>query len=123
MFGCPRSRNSHIERKKSKCDYFLSIEPNAKQLSEVESIVNEVIASNLEVYEDYVAKNEAASFLDLSKLPPDAPDTLRVVRVGNFDACACIGPHVSNTREIGNFHIISTDFNGGVLRVRFKLNS
>jgi hypothetical protein len=23
MFGCPRSRNAHIERKKSKCDYLL----------------------------------------------------------------------------------------------------
>ena len=22
-FGCPRSRNAHIERKKSKCDYIL----------------------------------------------------------------------------------------------------
>ena len=21
MFGCPRSRNAHVERKKSKCDY------------------------------------------------------------------------------------------------------
>ena len=24
MFGCPRSRNAHIERKKSKCDYLLA---------------------------------------------------------------------------------------------------
>ena len=24
MFGCPRSRNAHIERKKSKCDYMLA---------------------------------------------------------------------------------------------------
>ena len=23
-FGCPRSRNAHIERKKSKCDYILN---------------------------------------------------------------------------------------------------
>ena len=27
MFGCPRSKNAHIERKKSKCDYELQEEP------------------------------------------------------------------------------------------------
>ena len=27
MFGCERSRNAHIERKKSKCDYTLPIIP------------------------------------------------------------------------------------------------
>lgn len=26
MFGCPRSRNAHVEKKKSKCDYILSAE-------------------------------------------------------------------------------------------------
>lgn len=29
MFGCERSKNTHIERKKSKCDYILSVEPTA----------------------------------------------------------------------------------------------
>ena len=58
MFGCPRSRNVHIERKKSKCDY---------------------------------------------------------------DACVCIGAHVQNTSEIGDFRILSHDFNEGVWRVRWKV--
>ena len=31
MFGCPRSRNAHIEKKKSKCDYILDSEPTAEQ--------------------------------------------------------------------------------------------
>lgn len=30
MFGCPRSKNAHIERKKSKCDYELQEEPTAE---------------------------------------------------------------------------------------------
>ena len=37
MFGCPRSRNAHIERKKSKCDYELPTEPTAEQLAAVEA--------------------------------------------------------------------------------------
>ena len=49
MFGCPRSRNAHIERKKSKCDYILDSEPTADQVAEIEARVNEVIARELDV--------------------------------------------------------------------------
>ncbi len=121
MFGCPRSKNSHIERKKSKCDYSLEREPTPEEITEIENNVNKIITSNVEINEDFVLKSDAAKFLDLSKLPVDAPDTLRVIRVGDFDACACIGPHVSNTREIGVFRITTTDYKDGVLRIRFKL--
>lgn len=122
-FGCERSKNAHIERKKSKCDYILVQEPTPEQIQEIEKQVNAVIQSNLEVYDEQVSKSEAASFLDLSKLPDDAPEYLRVVRVGDYDACACIGPHVMSTNEIGLFKIISSDYNGNVLRIRFKLIS
>ena len=37
--------------------------------------------------------------------------TLRIVRIGDYDDCACIGAHVGNTSEIGEFRIISHDFN------------
>lgn len=32
MFGCPRSRNAHVEKKKSKCDYILSACPTQEQV-------------------------------------------------------------------------------------------
>ena len=122
MFGCPRSKNSHIERKKSKCDYLVLSQPTQETIAEIEDKVNSTIQSNLDVTEELVPKEQAASFLDLSKLPEDAPDMLRVIRVGDYDACACIGPHVRNTNEIGAFRIISTDYANGVLRIRFKLS-
>lgn len=121
MFGCSRSINSHVESKKSKCDYNLKVEPTAQQVTEIERKVNSIILSNLSITNEFVKKEIASKFLDLSKLSGDAPETLSVVRVGNYDACACIGPHVANTSEIGLFHIISTDFSNGVLRIRFKL--
>ena len=43
MFGCPRSKNAHIERKKSKCDYELQEEPTAEMMEEVERRITEVI--------------------------------------------------------------------------------
>lgn len=121
MFGCPRSKNAHIERKKSKCDYLLDNEPTAEQVAAVEAKVNEEIAKNHDVTVEFMPRDEAAKIVDLSKLPEDASETLRIVRIGDYDVCACIGAHVSNTSEIGSFKIISHSFADGVWRLRWKI--
>ena len=110
-----------IEYKKSKCDYLLPQTPTDAQIAEITQKVNEVIGMNLPVYEEIMSREEAAKIADLSKLPADASEMLRVIRVGDYDACACIGQHVDNTSELGVFEIISHDFENGRWRVRFKL--
>jgi len=121
MFGCPRSKNAHIERKKSKCDYILDFRPTDEQVKAIEDKVNEVISSNLDVTVRFVSREEAEKIVDLSKLPEDASETLRIVSIGDYDDCACIGAHVENTSEIGTFKILSHDFNNGIWRVRWKV--
>ena len=123
MFGCPRSRNAHVEKKKSKCDYILDVEPTQEQVAEIEARINEVIARNLDVTIEYLNREQAASIVDLSKLPEDASETLRIVRIGDYDVCACIGAHVQNTSEIGTFKIISHSYDNGVWRLRWKVIS
>ena len=121
MFGCPRSRNAHVEKKKSKCDYLLDAEPTAEQVGEIETTVNEVISRNLDVIVEFVSREQAAAIVDLSKLPEDVSETLRIVRIGDYDACACIGAHVKNTSEIGTFKVISHSYEKGVWRLRWKV--
>lgn len=123
LFGCERSKNAHIEKNKSKCDYFLPSSPTQQQMDEVQKQVNEVLAQHLPVTAKNLprAKAEQIAGLDLSKLPLDAGDTLRVVFVGDYDACPCIGAHVENTSEVGRFVISSWDWQDGRLRIRFKL--
>ena len=121
MFGCPRSMNAHIERKKSKCDYILQQAPTEAQIVVLTNNVNEVIDQHLPVTIDLMPREEAGKLVDLSKLPAEATDTLRIVRVGDYDACACIGQHVENTSELRHFEIISHDYEEGRWRVRFKL--
>lgn len=121
MFGCPRSRNAHVERKKSKCDYILDAEPAAEQVVEIEARVNEAISRNLDVTIEFMSREQAAEIVDLTKLPEDASQTLRIVRIGDYDACACIGAHVTNTREIGTFKIISHSYADGIWRLRWKV--
>ena len=121
MFGCPRSRNAHVEKKKSKCDYLLDAEPTAEQVAEIETKINEVIGQNLDVTIEFMSREEAGRIVDLSKLPEDASETLRIVRIGDYDACACIGAHVGNTSEIGTFKVISHSYENGVWRLRWKV--
>ncbi len=122
-FGCPRSRTAHIEKKKSKCDYELSSCPTDEQIQAIEDKVNEIINQHLPVTIEFMPKEEAKDIVDLSKLPENASETLRIVRIGDYDACACIGLHVENTSEIDTFKIISHNYDEEkkVLRIRFKL--
>ena len=121
MFGCTRSVNAHIEKKKSKCDYYLTEAPTEAQLQEVERRVNEEIAKHHPVTIEFMAKEDAGKIVDLSKLPEESGDTVRVIKVGDYDACACIGIHVENTSEIGTFKMLNYDYEEGRLRLRFKI--
>ena len=123
MFGCPRSKNAHIERKKSKCDYQLASEPTAEQIAAIETEVNRVISSNLPVTEEYTTRDNIPAGVETEKLPANASNTIRLVRVGDYDLCACVGLHVENTSQIGTFKIISHTWENGTLRLRFKLVS
>ena len=60
----------------------------------------------------FIAREEAALIVDLSKLPEDASETLRIVRIGDYDDCACIGAHVGNTSEIGGASSATTSMTG-----------
>ncbi len=124
MFGCSRAVGAHIERKKSKCDYLLDRAPTPEEIAGIERRVNEVLARGLPVTVEFMSQSEAAGFVDLARLPEGASDTVRIVRIGDYDVCACAGSHVANTRDIeGAFRIISSDWADGRWRVRFKLES
>ena len=121
MFNCGRSFSAHIEKKKSKCDYRFDRNLTDAEVQEIQRRVNEVIAADMPVTEGMMPRDEADTLFNLSRLPDDAGDTLRIIRIGDYDACPCRGQHVHTTKEIGGFTIISTSHENGVLRVRFKL--
>lgn len=123
MFGCERSRNAHIERKKSKINYTLDHEPTPQQIEDIERQMNQLIAQNLPVTYEYVNRRCIPEGVTLDKLPQDASETIRIVRIGDFDICPCIGQHVSSTGEIGSFHITSTSYKDQSFRIVFKVTT
>ena len=121
MFGCERSFSSHIEKKKSKCDYHFDRPLTSYEELELVKQVNEVISRNLEVKEQFLKTEDAVTKFNLSRLPEGAGDQVRIVTIGDYDTCPCIGPHVKNSSEIGVFQLVSSSCENGILRVRFKL--
>lgn len=121
LFGCGRAVSAHIEKKKSKLDYAIPQPLSDEDIVKIEETVNSVIAQHLDVTTEFITQKEATDRFDLKRLPENASDTVRIVKVGNYDECLCIGLHVNNTSEIGTFKIISHDYNDGILRIRFKL--
>ncbi len=122
MFSCGRSFSAHIEKKKSKCDYHFDRNLTDDEIKIIEEKINSVIIADLKVSEEFIPRDEAASEFNLSRLPEEAGETLRVIKIGDYDKCLCSGPHINSTREIGEFKIVSSSFENGVLRVRFKIN-
>jgi alanyl-tRNA synthetase len=122
MFGCGRSVSSHIEKKKSKCDYRFSRPLTEGEIAEIERRMAGLIKAALRVSEQFLSIEEAKKHYDLGRLPEGVDERIRIVRIGDYDACPCIGRHVQSTAEIGEFRIVSTNLENGVLRIRFKLS-
>ena len=120
MFGCGRSFSSHLNADKSKCDYYFP-----RPLEDAE-------AAELERRTEMLPREEAGKLVDLGRLPAHLEGEeelmVRIVTVGDYDICPCIGEHVENTSEVGAFRLVSHDFTppqgdeeAGRLRIRFKL--
>ena len=131
-FGCGRCFSSHLNPGKARLDFHFSRDLTEAEARDLESAVNDVLAQNLPVKERTLPRSEAETLVNLSKLPasvgPDAP--IRIVTVGDYDICPCIGAHVASTAEVGIFRLGSHDLlppkegqedKGSILRLRFKL--
>lgn len=121
IFRCGRAFSAHIEKKKSKCDYRFNRDLTPEEIRTIEEKINSIIAADMPVREEFMNRAEAEKVFNLKRLPEEAGETIRIIRIGNYDACPCSGVHINSTKEIGGFKIISTSFGNGVLRVRFKL--
>jgi len=123
LFGCERSFNAHIERKKSKMSFHLDHKPTRQEEREIEQKMNELIDEDLPVTFEFVSIDDLPEEIDPARLPEDVSDTIRLVRIGNYDVCPCIGRHVRSTSQIGRFEMLGTNWDEQKrsFRVRFKI--
>ena len=83
------------------------------ELDRVEMLANEAVYKNVKVTAEFPTPEEAAELEYRSKL--DITENLRIVRIGEYDACACCAPHVNYTGEIGVIKILDfAKLRGGI---------
>ena len=122
MFGCERSNNAHVERKKSKINYHLSKKPDRKAEREIEQRINDLIEADLPVSYETTDREHLPEGIDVSRLPEDADDEIRLVHIGDYDVCPCLGKHVRSTAQIGRFEVLGTNWDEAThtFRIRYK---
>lgn len=131
LFGSGRCFSSHLNPGKSKCDYHFARDLSAEEAAELEAQINKVLEQDLPVLEEMLPRRQAEKLVSLGKLPASVgpEDLIRIVRVGDYDICPCIGAHVDATGKVGRFRLVSHGLlpreegqEPPVLRLRFKLD-
>ena len=123
LVGCGRSYDAHVERKKSKMSFHLDHKPSRQEEKAIEQRMNELIEEDLPVTFEFVTRDNIPDGVVLDRLPEDASETIRLVRIGDYDVCPCIGKHVRSTSQIGRFEMLGTNWDEQErsFRVRFKI--
>ena len=73
--------------------------------------MNELIEADLPVTFEFVNRNQVPKNISLERLPDDASEMLRLVHIGDFDVCLCVGKHVRSTSQYRFvFEMLGTKF-------------
>ena len=84
-----------------------------EQLDRVEELANEIIYKNIEITTEFPSPEELRKIEYRAKL--DLTENVRIVSIGEYDACACCAPHVKYTGEIGAIKILDfAKLRGGI---------
>ncbi len=96
-----------------------------EKVLKAEEQANRIVDEKRKVSEEQVPKAEAAKMKELRiKLERIKENTVRVIRIEDYDLSACSGDHCASTGLVGN--ILVTRFNsmgGGRYQVRYKIGA
>jgi alanyl-tRNA synthetase len=118
-------RGSDINPERTRFDFTFSRKVTREELDQVENIVNDKIKEGLPVIKKEMSRDEAFKSGARAFFKEKYPEKVSVYFIGDSDKGEvyskefCGGPHVSNTREIGNFKILKEESSSaGVRRIR-----
>ena len=103
--------------------FVLDHKPTRQEEKAIVDKMNEIIEEDLPVTFEYVDKQNLPDGISLDRLTKDSSDTIRLVRIGDFDVCPCIGKHVRSTAQVGRFELLGTNWDQAIktFRIRFKV--
>ena len=105
---------NQLDIEKSRMDFNLK-DFDRKVFEEVEKEANEPVRQNFPVTFEFISREEAMKrpeLFRLAKVLPKEMETLRELKIGDFDIQADGGTHVKNTSEIGTIKIVKLENKG-----------
>jgi len=76
----------------------------SEELSEIERRVNETIAADLPIGESFMERTEAQKRFNLSRLPEEAGENIRLITIGDYDCVSLLRYPRRITKEIGGIY-------------------
>ena len=122
-----KQMGSDINFERARFDFSYSGKITNEEIKKIEEIVNSKIKQALPVFFKEMPKEEALKINAKAFFKEKYPEIVKVYFMGQDENSAyskefCGGPHVKNTKEIGNFRIIKVESIGeGIKRIRAKI--
>ena len=114
-----KQKGSNITEERLRFDFSHPQKVTKEELEEVERIVNEQIARNLEVTCEEMTVEEAKEAGAIGLFESRYGEKVKVYTIGDFSKEICGGPHVTNTDKLGHFKIKKEEASSaGVRRIK-----
>ncbi len=108
-----RNVGFHLGREDVTMD--ISAPLSREDIFKIEELANAVVAENVQITSSFPTKEELSSLEYRSKL--ELLGNVRIVKIGEYDSCACCAPHVGRSGEIGIIKILDFEKLRGGMRI------
>ena len=114
-----KQKGSNITPERLRYDFNFDRKLTPEEIKKVEDLVNEKIKEGLAVIKEEMPLEEAIRSGAQAEFGAKYPPKVFVYSVGDFSKEICMGPHVSNTSELGHFKIIKEEsVAAGIRRIK-----
>lgn len=111
-----QQKGSNLTVERLRFDFSNPEKLTEEQIKQLKELVNEKIKENLTVTSEVMDKDSALQSGALAFFGDKYGDKVTVYSAGDFSKEICGGPHVSSTKELGNFKIIKEESAGAGIR-------
>ena len=112
-------KGSNITDERMRFDFSCDHKLSQEEIKAAEDLVNKYIKQELDVTVESMPKSEALKSGAECMFIEKYPDIVTVYSIGDVSKELCGGPHVKNTRELGEFKIIKEEASSaGVRRIK-----
>lgn len=118
-----KQKGSNITAERLRFDFSHPEKMTEDQIRKVESLVNEQIQRGLEVSQTVTTVEEAKKKGAMALFSDKYGEQIKLYQIGDFSLEVCGGPHVTNTKELGQFKIAKEQaVSAGVRRIKAVLS-